>query len=160
MIPNRPTLDKLTAMAPELLAAMPPDELALLSEEVEQAVVRARRLKEKLEGALDLRYRQRATAIRQAEGKDTGTVRFEDGGFVVIADLPKRVKWDQVRLATIVDEIRAAGDDPSEYVSVEFKVAERAYGVWPESIRSAFTPARTVETGKPVYRIEPKKETL
>jgi hypothetical protein len=64
------------------------------------------------------------------------------------------VKWSQAKLASIVERIRAAGDDPAEYVSTEFKVSERAYGAWPQSIRSIFAPARTVETGKPRYRIE------
>lgn len=89
--------------------------------------------------------------------KSQFTVRVEDGEFVIVADLPKRVKWDQARLAAIVEEIRAAGEDPTEYVTIEFKVRERNYAAWPNSIRSAFEPARTVETGKPVYRIEAKE---
>lgn len=160
MIPNRPSRDDLLAMEPSAIAALPADQFALLSEEVNEALDRSRRLKDCLDGALDLKYRDRASLLRRAEGKDTGTVRIEDGGFVVIADLPKRVKWDQARLAEIVERIRTAGEEPAEYVAVELKVPERAYGAWPESIRSAFTPARTVEAGKPVYRIEPRKETL
>jgi hypothetical protein len=80
--------------------------------------------------------------------KSQFTVRVEDGEFVIVADLPKRVKWDQSRLAAIVEEIKVASEDPSEYVAVEFKVRERNYAAWPSSIRSAFEPACTVETGK------------
>ena len=44
-----------------------------------------------------------ATALARSQcraeaGKDTGTVRFVDNDFTVIADLPKRVKWDQAKL--------------------------------------------------------------
>ncbi len=161
MIPNRVRLDDLAGMETGAIAALPVDELALLAGEAQEAFDHAKRIKERLDGALDLRYGARAAALRRAEGRDTGTARIEDGGFVVVADLPKRVKWDQARLAAIVEQIRAAGEDPSEYVAIEFKVSERAYGAWPSSIRTAFEPARTVETGKPVYRIDPpKQETL
>ena len=157
MIPNRPWLDDLLAMSLADAAALPPDQLALLAEEAEALVARAKRIKDRLDAARDLRYRERAVRLRRTEGKDTGTVRIEDGAFVIVADVPKRVKWDQARLASIVEEIRAAGENPSEYVTIEFKVRERSYSAWPSSIRSAFEPARTVETGKPVYRIEPRE---
>lgn len=70
------------------------------------------------------------------------------------------MKWDQAKLAEVVERIRAAGEDPSEYVALEYRVSERAYGAWPQSIRSIFAPARTVEIGKPSYRIERTEGTL
>ena len=60
------------------------------------------------------------------------------------------------RLAEAVEIIRRDwNDDPGQYVRTELKVAETAYGSWPAAIRRLFEPARTVETGKPTYRIEP-----
>ena len=53
----------------------------------------------------------------------------------------------------MVERIRAAGDDPSQYVDIAIKVPERKYTAWPESIRAAFAPARTVKTGKPSFRL-------
>ncbi len=86
--------------------------------------------------------------------KDTGTVRFEDNGFIVVADLPKRVKWDQQRLKELVELIRSGwGEDPADYVKVKFEVSERAYDSWPARLKELFTPARTVETGKPSYEL-------
>lgn len=157
---NRPALDDLLAMETGAIAALSTELLALLMDEAAEAAERAKRIKDRLDGALDVKFGARAAAARRAENKDTGTVRIEDGAFVVVADLPKRVKWDQAELAAIVERIRAAGEDPAEYLSIEFKVSERAYGAWPESIRSAFTPARTVETGKPNYRINPNNEAV
>ena len=90
--------------------------LALLQEEAEEAAKAARQLADWLNGAIALRYGDRAAAARRAEGKDTGTVRFEDDEVTVIADLPKRVEWDQAKLGEMVARIRAAGDDPAEYV--------------------------------------------
>lgn len=158
MIRNQVRLDDLAGMEIGAIAALPVDQLALLADEAQEALDRAKRIKERLDGALDLRYGEHAAALRRSDGRDTGTARIEDGGFVVVADLPKRVKWDQARLAAIVERIREAGEDPSEYIAVEFKVSERAYGAWPSSIRTAFEPARTVETGRPVYRIDPPKQ--
>ena len=100
-----------------------------------------------------LKYGDRAHAARQTAGKDTGTVRFDDGAVTVIADLPKRVDWDQDKLAALVERIRAEGDDPAEYVDVAIKVPERKFAAWPSHIRSAFEDARTVRTGKPSFRL-------
>ena len=91
-------------------------------------------------------------------GKDTGTVRLVEDGVIVIADLPKRVDWDQAQLAALVERIRAEGDDPAEYVDTAFKVPERKYAAWPSAIRAAFEDARTVKTGKPVFKLSLAKE--
>ena len=85
--------------------------------------------------------------------KDAGTVRFADGSVTVVADLPKKVEWDQAKLAALVETIRAEGENPTDYVEITFGVSERAYGAWPESIRRAFTPARTLKTGKQTFRL-------
>ena len=105
--------------------------------------------------ALDLKYGARAAQRRAEEGKDTGTVRFEDNGFIVVADLPKRVKWDQAKLRLAAEIIRTSwGDDPADYIKTKLEVSEAAFANWPRPVRELFTPARTVETGKPSYRIE------
>ena len=95
-----------------------------------------------------LKYGAEAAEARREAGKDTGTVRFDDGDITVVADLPKRVDWDQAQLAAMVERIRAAGDDPADYVETSIKVAERSYAAWPPAIRQDFEPARTVRTGQ------------
>ena len=78
-----------------------------------------------------------------------------DNDFTVIADLPKRVKWDQAKLRHAIEIIRTGwGDDPTDYVKTKFEVSEAAFTNWPRPVRELFTPARTVETGLPAYRIE------
>jgi len=106
-----------------------------------------------LDGALAHKYGDTAAKARQTAGKDTGTVRFDDGAVTVVADLPKKVDWDQAQLAALVERIRAEGDDPTEYVDVAFKVPERKYAAWPSAIRTAFEAARTVRVGKPSFRL-------
>ena len=138
------------------LAVLPAATLSNLKTEVEQVLEEAQRLDDKLDAALDYRYGPRARQARSALEKDTGTVRFEDNGFVVVADLPKRVKWDQQRLKEVVELIRSGwGEDPSDYVKIRFEVSERAYEAWPARLKELFAGARTVETGRPSYDLLP-----
>ncbi len=150
---NRPTLDAARGMPVSEVLALPAEHLALLQEEARAGLDAAKRDVDWIESAIALRYEQRAIGARAEARKDTGTVRFHDGSVEVTAELPKRVEWDQRRLATLAEQIRAGGEDPAEYLEVSFKVSERAYTAWPERIRKAFEPARTVRTGKPVYRL-------
>jgi hypothetical protein len=156
---NRPTLDAARRMPVAEVLALPAEHLALLRQDAREALDAARRLQDWIEAAIALRYERRAIGARAAAGKDTGAVRFEDGAVEVAADLPKRVEWDQARLAALVAQIRAGGEDAAEYVETSFKVAERAYAAWPERIREAFEPARTVRTGRPTYRLTIMSET-
>jgi hypothetical protein len=72
-----------------------------------------------------------------------------------VADLPKRVRWDQAKLKHAVEIIRTGwGDDPADYVKVKLEVSEAAFTSWPRPVRELFIPARTVETGRPTYRLE------
>src|SRR5690606_29005858 len=137
-ISNRISLDELRHMAVGDVAPLPAEQLALLAEGANAALRSARTTCDWLDGAIALKDTDRDAMARMEAAKDTGTVRFDDGDFTVVADLPKRVDWDQDRLAAIVERIRAAGDDPAQYVDVAFKVPERKYAAWPSHIRAAF----------------------
>ena len=108
--------------------------------------------------ALDLKYGRRAHQLRLAMGKDTGVVHFNDGDVQITADLPKRVEWHQAKLADIVRRIAASGDDPAQFVEISYRVSETKFNAWPPSLRSAFVPARTLQTGKPTFRLALLKE--
>ena len=144
---NTPTPDDLPGLDPKEIADLPVELLAVLQHEIEARLKSDKAAKARLDGALSLRYATRAAEERRAAGKDTGTIRFDDGDFTVVADLPKRVEWDQVQLAAMVERIRASGDDPAQYVDVTIRVPERKYSAWPQAIRAEFEPARIVKTG-------------
>jgi hypothetical protein len=146
---NRPQLEAIRNLPIGEIAQLPAEHLALLQEEAAAAYDASRKAKEWIEGAIALRFADHAQAVRREAGKDTGTVRFEQDGVTVVADLPKKVDWDQALIAGIVERIRASGEDPGQYVDITIKVPERKYTAWPENIRAAFAPARTVKTGKP-----------
>lgn len=153
MTPNRIHLDALRGMGIGDLAALPGDQLALLQHEAGAALRESKAMADWIDGAIVLKYADQAQSARAAVGKDTGTVRFEDGPVTVVADLPKRIDWAQEKLAALVDQIRADGADPADYVDVTFSVPERKYTAWPTHLREAFEPARTVRTGKPKIRL-------
>jgi hypothetical protein len=151
---NMPTFDGLDRLSIGEIADLPPALLLALQDEAAAETARVKRLRDRLEAGIAKRYEAAAAAERAAQGKTNGTVRIEDEGVVVIAELPKKVTWDQDRLAAMAERIRAAGDDPNEYLEITYRVPERRYGAWPEAMREGFAAARSETTGKPVFRLE------
>ncbi|MDO6588042.1 hypothetical protein Q4543_21275 [Salipiger sp. 1_MG-2023] len=152
-ISNHITLADIHRMPVGQIAALPADQLALLKGAAEEQLTQAKSVADWLDGAISLKYSDRARDTRQEAGKDTGTIRFEDGGVTVIAELPQRIDWDQALLAQIAENIASAGEDPAEFIETKLSVSERKYGALPESWRKGFEPARTVRTGKPKFRL-------
>lgn len=152
-IPNRITIDDLPTMPIGEIAALAGDQLALLKQDADERLRAAKTLCDWIDGAIALKYGDKAQEARRAGGKDTGTVRLQDGPVSVVAELPKRVDWDQAMLAGLVERIRTDGADPAEYVDIAFSVSERKYTAWPKDIRQEFEPARTVRTAKPKFRL-------
>jgi hypothetical protein len=150
---NIPSVDDMLNMPVTELALMPPNLLAAVQAEIDVAMDRMKAVTERFALALEVRYAARASECRGHEGKDTGTIRFEDNGVTVIADLPKRIDWDQGKLAEIAANIASAGEDPSDFIDTKLTVSERKFGALPESWRKGFEPARTVRSGKPKFRL-------
>ncbi len=150
---NSLILSQVLAMPVIQLSEASPDLLqkALIAAMTE--VTDAKKQLEHIERAIDMRYALQAKALRLAQGKDTGVVHFDDGNVRVTADLPKKVEWDQKQLAALVARIAAAGDNPAEFIETSYRVSETKYQAWQESLRSQFTPARTVKVGKASYRL-------
>ena len=157
-ISNHITLADIHRMPVGQIAALPADQLAMLKDAADQQVSQAKTISDWLDGAISLKYTDRASECRQDGGKDTGTIRFEDGSVTVIAELPKRVEWDQAKLARIAENIASAGEDPAEFIETTLKVSEHKYTALPESWRKGFEPARTVRIGKPKFRLVLREE--
>ncbi len=152
------TLNQLRDWPPGKVAAQPIEVLAALADSLAEMKAFVADAEARLNAGLDVRFGDRARQLRAAEGKNIGRVRLADGVFVIVADVPKRIDWDQDKLAAIVARIRQSGDDPAEYVQTSYEVSERAYGLW-SSIRRLFEPGRTVKLGTPRYAIEARRET-
>ncbi|AHB77274.1 hypothetical protein [Pandoraea pnomenusa] len=151
----------MTHLTPEQVLATPAGELAQqsgasifqLKNDAADLLAAAKAIVEHVDRAVDLKYAQRAHELRLAAGKDTGVVHFDDGQVRITADLPKKVEWDQAKLGDITRRIAANGEDPAEYVEISYRISETKFNAWPETLKSAFAPARTLKTGKPGFRI-------
>jgi hypothetical protein len=135
------------------LANYPAEALFRLKNDAADLLGIAKGIVDHVDRALGLKYADRAQTLRLAAGKDTGVIHFDDGAVRVTANLPKKVEWDQARLALLAEQIAAAGDNPAEFLEVSYRVSETRFNAWPETIRAAFVPARTVKTGKPAFRL-------
>lgn len=148
-----PTPEKILATPIGELAALPSDSLFQIKNDAIDLLSAAKAIADQIDRALDLKYADRTLALRTEAGKDTGIVHFNDGAVRITADLPKKIEWDQTKLAAVVSRIAAAGDNPAQYVDISYRVSETKYGAWPEGLREQFTGARTLKTGKPGYRL-------
>ena len=150
---NRISPDEaLTTPAGEL-AALGSESLFQLKSDATDLLAAAKAIVEHIDCALDIKYADQARQLRLAANKDTGVVHFDDGRVRITADLPKKVEWDQARLADITRRIAANGDDPAEYVDVSYRISEAKFNAWPEAFKAPFITARTVKTGKPSFRL-------
>jgi hypothetical protein len=155
---NRVTLAELQELATAEVARLPVDQLQTLVEDVAVLLSRAKSLDEKISAALDLRFSERAKATRLAAGKDTGRVRLIDNEFEIVADSPRAVVWDQATLSKIAVTIRDEWlENPTDYLTIKYGVAESKFNAWPSALQKLFEPARTVRAGKPSYEIFVKK---
>lgn len=150
---SRLTSDQALAIPVGELAGYSSEALFQLKNETAEQLAAAKASSDHIDRALDLKYADRAHGLRLEAGKDTGVVHFDDGQVSITADLPKKVDWDQAKLAEITRRIAANGDDPSQYVEISYRVSESKFGAWPESLKSAFVQARTLKTGKPSFRL-------
>jgi hypothetical protein len=155
---NHITLDAMARLPIAEIVALPASELARLQQEAEDALRKAKLALAWLDGALLQKYGERARTARAETGKDFGVVRFVDGEITVLADLPKKIEWDQHELAELVERIKAEGEDPRDYVEVSLKVAERKYAAWPNHIAKLFEPARSVRPARQTFQLIAGKE--
>lgn len=155
---NTPSIDELINLPAGEIAQLPVELLAAMQREIDAVAKQMKAVTARFSTALEVRYAARAAEARRACGKDTGTVRLVDGNYTVVADLPKRVDWDQEKLAQIAQNIAASGEDPAEFIDTRLSVSERKYSALPEPWRQGFEPARTVKTGALKIAILPQED--
>jgi uncharacterized protein YdaL len=154
---NLPTLRSI-AVDGAVLKDLPLDALdALLSEaEAENKIISA--AKRAITSHIDARFAPEIAEAYDIKGADFGTVHVTIGEFDIEVNTPKKAEWDQKKLASIVDEIRTAGDDPTEFVKVEYAVEEKKYAAWPSYLQTKFEPARTLKPGTRTLKLARAKQ--
>lgn len=128
------------------VAALPPDVLAALGQEITENLAKWQARKATLNLGLERKYAEKAAAIR---GAPFGTAHVPDGDFDVKVTIDKRVEWDQQKLIVACRQLEEAGQDATEYVTTEIKVAESRFKAWPASVQKLFEPARTTKPSAP-----------
>lgn len=145
--------DRLTALSVADLAALPTTQLAEIVRNLDDLLTWHKQQRAKVDAALDQTFAKRIQKVRADAGKDFGTVHIDDGAVRVTVDLPKRVSWDQTKLAAIAQRIAAAGDKVEDFIDVDYAVSESRFNNWPPALREQFASARTVKPGKPTFRL-------
>jgi hypothetical protein len=135
------------------LAALPPAQKAELHRNLDQALDWLKQARAKFDAALELAYGEQMASARQQAGKDFGVIHVHDGPLRVSVDSPKRVAWDQARLAAIARRLAEAGEPVGDYLDIAYAVPESRYTHWPQALRAQFEAARTVKPGKPAFRL-------
>ena len=148
------------AGTPQKMQSLPLSKLYELQHEAEAALTAAKAKKTAVDAALEFKLLDEVRTRLMDSRRDTGTVRFVREDCQVIAELPKRVVWDQEQLADIVGQLPP--EIKAESVRVQLRIEERAYQLLPEAFKELIKPARTVCTGKPRFYLSPlvsRKET-
>lgn len=104
------------------------------------------------------RYEEETAKLLKDKKEPFGIVNVVDEGYKLKIDTPKEVEWDQSELAKVAKEISEAGEDPTEYIKIEYSVSETKYKSWPQVIKDQFIKARTVKPGKASLKIETASE--
>ncbi|MBX3457007.1 MAG: hypothetical protein KF820_01420 [Candidatus Paracaedibacteraceae bacterium] len=127
------------------------EDLRSLMERLTEMAECLKKRKTLLEDGLNLKFSQMAQDKLKLDGRDTGTIRFDDGAYTIVAEMPKKVVWDQEKLETIIDKIPAG--ERKHYAKATYAIDERKYLSWSDDLRKFFDEARSVHLGKPKFQI-------
>jgi hypothetical protein len=139
-----------TSSAKEI-SALEVHDLMDLSDQVTKLVSHAKELKEKLDDGLNLKFSEAVKNNLRSENKDTGTTRFFDGAFQIVAEIPKKVTWDPEKMEELIKQIPE--ERRKDIVKISYAIEERKYSALPCEYQELFREARTITPGKTRYQI-------
>lgn len=109
----------------------------------------SQRLVAEIERAIQKRATSTVFAVRQAQQKFEGTVHAVIEGVEIKSDVPKKVKWDQVKLNQAAQTLADKGIvDPWDILKVDMSIPERTYAALSPEILEIVSAARSIEHGK------------
>jgi hypothetical protein len=135
------------------VAALSPQQLQQFDLTLTDLLAWIKQARAKLDAALVARYGEAAQAALLASGRDFGVTHLTDGDLRVTCESPKKVTWNQPKLAAIASRIAANGEKVEDYLTVEFSVSESRWNGWPPVLKEQFAAARTTKAGKPTFRL-------
>ena len=135
------------------IMTLPLSELDLIKQELEEAINDLDAYKDKLDDALNMRFMRKTQQLLNKDGRDSGTVHFEEEEYEVTVNLPKKVVWDQEKLAAIIQDIPQTERD--KYIDTIYKIHEQHYLMYcPLHLRDKLDQAREVTTTKPKFKFK------
>jgi hypothetical protein len=151
---------ELAEMSVAQLAALAPQQLLEANTNLDVLIAWAKKARIKLDTAVVQRFGVQARAALRESGRDFGITHITDGPLRVTLDLPKRVSWDQKKLAAIAERITLAGERVQDYMDVDLSVSEARFNNWPPALKDQFASARTVKEGKASYALTYSEEEV
>jgi hypothetical protein len=148
---NMKNLAVLETLNAKEISALEVHDLMDLSDQVAKLVSHAKELKEKLDDGLNLRFSEAVKSNLRSENKDTGTTRFFDGAFQIMAEVPKKVTWDTEKMEELIKRI--PDERRKDIVKISYSIEERKYSALPEAYQELFREARTITPGKTKFQI-------
>lgn len=129
------------------------DELLRLIEQAEATKAVADRNIKLHKAALIDRREKEIQQLLKAKDEPFGDISIIVGNRKVKVNIPKKVTWEQKKLAEKRKSIVESGDNPDVYIDTEYSISETAYKKWPDEVRDFFQDARTVTPGNPSLKI-------
>jgi DNA-directed RNA polymerase specialized sigma24 family protein len=148
---NMKNLSILETLSAKEISALEVHDLMDLNDQVAKLISHTKELKEKLDDGLNLRFSEAVKNNLRSENKDTGTTRFFDGAFQIIAEVPKKVTWDAEKMEELVKRI--PDDRRKDIVKISYSIEERKYSALPFEYQELFREARTITPGKTKFQI-------
>lgn len=146
-------LENIQGMGVAELAARSGEELAILVKDTDKALAQLQVQKDWLESVIAYKYVFKASQIRAQLQQDFGTISFDDEGTRVLVDLPREVSWDQQKLKAIAQRIQEQGEDPTEFLNIEYSVSQEQFDQWPDPVRQTFESALQINPGRCTYKL-------
>lgn len=138
--------------SPQQVRDLTADQLIVLFNELQSITELTKRRRQVLEDGLQLKYLDSAISALKGTGRDTGVIRFRDGPCTILAEIPKKVIWDQDKLVQALEQLPLP--ERAHLVKTTYAVDERRYSASPDYLKDLFAEARTLKTGKPTFQLK------
>jgi hypothetical protein len=140
-------------MSVSQLVQLTPAQKLEVDVNLDKAIAWLKQARTKFDAALKQCYEEQAKTALLESGRDFGTAHITDGLLHIKFELPKKVTWDQKQLTEIAERVVASGEQVKSYIDVKLTVSESRYVNWPPALQQQFATARTVEAGKPTFKL-------
>jgi DNA-directed RNA polymerase specialized sigma24 family protein len=148
---NMKNISILETLSAKEISSLEIGDLMELNEQIVNLNAHAKELKEKLDDGLNLKFSEAVKNNLRSENKDTGTIRFFDGAFQIVAEVPKKVSWDAEKMEELIKRI--PDERRKDIVKITYSIEERKYSSLPHEYQELFREARTITPGKTKIQI-------